>query len=85
MEIGFHPDIQTYAGGLGFLAGDSLKSSADKGFPVIGVSLLYHKGYCTQQLERGWQREQYPDMEPRAHMRELPERAEIPFHDRNLR
>ncbi|RYG55003.1 hypothetical protein EON80_31255, partial [bacterium] len=50
MEIGFQTDIPTYSGGLGVLAGDTLKSAADLGLPVVAVSLLYNKGYFRQHL-----------------------------------
>lgn len=58
MEIGFRTDIPTYSGGLGVLAGDTLKSAADLGLPVVAVSLLYNKGYFRQHLDAdGWQSE----------------------------
>ncbi|HEX8464781.1 MAG TPA: alpha-glucan family phosphorylase [Abditibacterium sp.] len=58
MEIGFQTDIPTYSGGLGVLAGDTLKSAADLGLPVVAMSLLYNKGYFRQHLDAdGWQSE----------------------------
>jgi starch phosphorylase len=48
MEIGLESDIPTYSGGLGVLAGDTLKSSADLSLPMVAVSLIYRKGYFTQ-------------------------------------
>lgn len=61
MEIGFTPEIPTYSGGLGILAGDTLKSLADIGVDVVGVTLLSEKGYFQQSLdESGWQKEDYP-------------------------
>ena len=58
MEIGFSTDIPTYSGGLGVLAGDTLKSAADLGVPIVAVSLLYNKGYFRQHLDAdGWQSE----------------------------
>ena len=44
MEIGFNPEIPTYSGGLGILAGDTLKSAADLSTPIAGITLLYHQG-----------------------------------------
>lgn len=59
MEIGFNPKIQTYSGGLGILAGDTLKSCADLHVPVVAVSLLLDKGYVKQSLdEHGNQKEE---------------------------
>lgn len=58
MEIGFQTDFPTYSGGLGVLAGDTLKSAADLGLPVVAMSLLYNRGYFRQHLDAdGWQSE----------------------------
>jgi len=54
--------IPIYSGGLGVLAGDYLKSASDLGLPLVGVGLLYQKGYFRQYLNAdGWQQELYPD------------------------
>ncbi len=59
MEIGFRNDIPTYSGGLGVLAGDTLKSAADLRVPVVACSLLYNLGYFRQRLDMdGWQSEE---------------------------
>ncbi len=59
MEIGFHPDVPTYAGGLGMLAGDTIRSAADMGVPMVAVTLLHRSGYFFQRLdEHGWQTEE---------------------------
>ena len=50
MEIGLEPEMPTYSGGLGVLAGDTIRSAADLGVPMVGVSLLYRKGYFYQRL-----------------------------------
>ena len=61
MEYGIGEGLPIYSGGLGMLSGDHLKSSSDLGLPVIGVGLLYKKGYVKQQLNRdNWQVEEYP-------------------------
>jgi starch phosphorylase len=58
MEIALHPAIPTYSGGLGILAGDTVRSAADLGVPMVAVSLLHRKGYFRQLLdERGSQSE----------------------------
>ena len=44
VEFGLHQTLQIYAGGLGILAGDYLKSASDLGLPVVGVGLLYRQG-----------------------------------------
>jgi len=59
-EFGLHESLPIYSGGLGVLAGDHLKSASDLGLPVVGVGLLYAKGYFTQTLDpNGWQQEHY--------------------------
>ena len=60
-EFGLTECIPNYAGGLGILAGDHLKSASDLGLPLIGVGLLYQGGYFRQYLNAdGWQQETYP-------------------------
>jgi starch phosphorylase len=62
MEYGIGEGLPIYSGGLGMLSGDHLKSSSDMGMPVIGVGLLYRKGYVQQVLNRdNWQTEAYPE------------------------
>ena len=59
MEIGLNPLMPTYAGGLGVLAGDTIRSAADLGVPMVGVTLLHRRGYFYQRLDRtGWQSEE---------------------------
>ncbi len=61
MEFGLGEALPLYAGGLGVLAGDHLKSASDLGLPLVGVGLLYQEGYFHQVLdEQGWQQEVYP-------------------------
>jgi starch phosphorylase len=51
MEIALEPDVPTYSGGLGVLAGDTLRSAADLGVPMVAVSLLHRKGCFSQHLD----------------------------------
>jgi starch phosphorylase len=51
MEFGLHESLPIYAGGLGVLAGDHLKSASDLGVPMVGVGLLYRQGYCRQRSQ----------------------------------
>ena len=61
-EFGIHECLPFYAGGLGILAGDHLKSASDLGIPLVGVGLLYQKGYFRQYLNiDGWQQEVYTE------------------------
>jgi len=59
-EFGLHESLPIYSGGLGVLAGDTLKSTSDLGLPLVGISLLYRQGYFNQYLNSdGWQQERY--------------------------
>jgi starch phosphorylase len=59
MEIGLTDDIPTFSGGLGILAGDTIKSACDLNLPYVAVTLIYHKGYFKQEVdEAGNQKEQ---------------------------
>lgn len=61
-EFGITESLRIYGGGLGILAGDHLKSASDLGVPLVGVGLLYQKGYFQQYLNAdGWQQESYPE------------------------
>ncbi len=60
-EFGLTECMPNYAGGLGILAGDHLKSASDAGLPLVGVGLLYQRGYFQQYLNAdGWQQETFP-------------------------
>ena len=60
-EFGLAECLPIYSGGLGVLAGDHLKSASDLNVPLVGVGLLYQKGYFSQYLTSdGWQMETYP-------------------------
>ena len=61
-EFGITECLSVFAGGLGVLAGDHLKSASDLGVPLVGVGLLYQQGYFNQYLNpAGWQQESYDD------------------------
>ena len=51
MEIALAPTLPTYSGGLGMLAGDTLRSAADTGAPMVAVSLVHRRGYFRQHLD----------------------------------
>jgi len=61
-EYGFHESLGIYSGGLGVLAGDHMKSASDMALPLVGVGLLYRKGYFRQTIDAdGHQEHAYPD------------------------
>lgn len=67
MEFGLGEALPLYAGGLGILAGDLLKSASDLNLPVVGISLLYQQGYFRQMLDaQGNQQAFFPYNEPAA-------------------
>lgn len=91
-EFGLTECIPNYAGGLGILAGDHLKSASDLGLPLVGVGLLYQGGYFNQYLSAdGWQQEKYPindfhtlPIEPMADAHGRPLMVEIGFPGRQI-
>ena len=76
MEIALESSIPTYAGGLGVLAGDTIRAAADLNVPIVAVSLLYRKGYFTQRLDaHGVQREEPTRWAVAQYLEEMPQRA----------
>ncbi len=62
MEFGIHESLPLFSGGLGVLAGDHLKAASDMALPLIGIGLLFRRGYFHQFLDQnGWQQEEYPE------------------------
>lgn len=83
MEIGLVPAMPTYSGGLGVLAGDTLRAAADLGVPLVGVSLLYRKGYFRQHLDAaGTQTESPTEWAPETYLEALPARVTLTIEDR---
>jgi starch phosphorylase len=60
MEIALADALPTYSGGLGVLAGDTVRSAADGGVPMVAVSLAHRKGYFRQRLDAGGQQREEP-------------------------
>ncbi|HWR57607.1 MAG TPA: alpha-glucan family phosphorylase [Thermodesulfovibrionales bacterium] len=86
MEIGLSADIPTYSGGLGVLAGDTIKSAADLSLPTVAVTLISKKGYFRQVIdERGRQREEPEHWEPSEFMVLLPESVTVEIEGRDVR
>jgi starch phosphorylase len=73
MEAAVESRMPTYCGGLGVLAGDTLRSCADLRMPVVGVSLLYRHGYFDQRLDAAGNQQELPvAWEPAEFARPLP-------------
>ncbi len=85
MEIGIDENIRTYSGGLGILAGDTIRSAADLNVPMVAVTLLYRKGYFRQTLEAdGWQREASAAWAVEEFLEEMPHRISVPVEGRTV-
>jgi len=85
MEIAIDSRIPTYSGGLGILAGDTLRSCADLKVPVVGVTLLYEKGYFYQKLDdQGNQYELPVQWNPPDNLKPLPEKVEVQIEGRSV-
>jgi glycogen phosphorylase len=86
MEIALECGIPTYSGGLGVLAGDTLRSAADLGTPMVGVTLLHRKGYFRQRLDpRGNQLEEDAPWNPVGLLEENGVRASVLLEGREVR
>jgi starch phosphorylase len=85
MEMGLEGALPTYAGGLGMLAGDMLRSFADLRIDAIGISLLYHKGYFKQRFDQsGWQCEDDDAFDPTEKLILLPVTTTITLEGRQV-
>src|SRR5213594_3970941 len=85
MEIALEEAMPTYAGGLGVLAGDSLRAAADAGLPMLGVTLLHRKGYFKQELDKdGRQTENGYHWSPEASLDPIDARATIALEGRTV-
>ena len=85
MEIGLHPAMPTYSGGLGILAGDIIRSAADLSIPMVAVTLIHRKGYFYQRLDAsGWQREEPMEWAVDDFLEEMPERTSVTIEGRSI-
>jgi starch phosphorylase len=67
MEYGLHEEFHSYAGGLGILAGDFMKSAGDLGLPVVGIGLRWAQGYTVQRIgPDGYPYDEWRDYPPDA-------------------
>jgi glycogen phosphorylase len=91
-EFGIHSSLPIYSGGLGALAGDILKQASDLALPMVGVGLLYRKGYFQQRVDRsGYQHEYwtqtFPEHLPTVQVHDddgAPLRGEFPLNGRTV-
>ncbi len=86
MEIGLTDDIPTFSGGLGILAGDMIRSSADLKIPLVAISLISKKGYFRQELTKEGKQVEHPaEWTPSGLMYELPTQVKIRIQGREVK
>ena len=86
MEIGLTTEIPTYSGGLGILAGDTIKSAADLKLPLVAVTLISRKGYFKQTFNKeGWQQESAVDWRPEDLLELLPAKTLVTIENRDVK
>lgn len=85
MEIGLLSDVPTYSGGLGVLAGDTIRAAADLKVSMVAVTLLHRKGYFYQRLDAaGRQMEEPVDWVVDDYLVELAQRASVIIEGRTV-
>jgi len=85
MEIALQNEIPTYSGGLGVLAGDTIRSAADLDLPMVTVSLVSRDGYFRQTIDsEGRQHEQADQWDPGAWTKPLHARVAVPIEGRHI-
>ncbi len=86
MEIALEDGMPTYSGGLGVLAGDTIRSAADLSVPLAAVTLLHRKGYFRQRLDaQGRQTEERVDWVLEDFLEETPATVSVLIEGRQVR
>jgi glycogen phosphorylase len=85
MEIALENAMPSYSGGLGVLAGDTVRAAADIRLPMVAVSLLYRKGYFSQRLaDDGTQTEEPVTWKVEEFLQQEPDRVNVPLENRRV-
>ena len=85
MEIALESAMPTYSGGLGVLAGDTIRSAADLQLPMVAISLLHRAGHFHQRFDAaGWQTEEPVEWNVAQFLTEMPARATLTIEGRKL-
>ena len=85
MEIALENDMPSYSGGLGVLAGDTIRAAADLRLPMVATSLLYRNGYFSQRLsEEGSQIEEPVEWRVEDFLEEEAARVSVPLENRRV-
>ena len=83
MEIALRNEIPTYAGGLGVLAGDTVRSAADIALPLVAVSLVSRAGYFRQEIDAQGRQVEHPvPWDPAGFARPLDAKIAVPIEGR---
>ena len=86
MEIGIDENIPSYSGGLGILAGDTIKSCGDLNVPVVGITLLSENGYFYQKIDENGNQIEKPIQFPVANfLQELPSGTSVKIEGREVK
>jgi starch phosphorylase len=85
MEIGLAAGIPTYSGGLGVLAGDTIRAAMDLKVKMVALSLIHRRGYFYQRLDSsGWQREEPVEWSVGDFLSEMPQRISVSIEGRTV-
>ena len=86
MEIAIDPLLPTYSGGLGVLAGDTIRAAADLAIPMVAVTLIHRKGYVRQTINTFGEQVDAPEQwDPEGHLERCEQVVEVPLRDRMIR
>lgn len=84
LEIGLDPKMPTYSGGLGILAGDTIKAAADSGVPLVALTLLYDNGYFHQTIDQGIQHENPVQWNKNEFLKPLDPKVKVQIEGRDI-
>jgi len=85
MEVALESALPTYSGGLGVLAGDTIRAAADLKVPLVALTLLYRRGYFRQKIDpSGWQIEEPVSWRVEDFLTEMPQRASVAIDGRTV-
>lgn len=85
MEIALRNEVPTYAGGLGVLAGDTMRSATDLELPMVAVSLISRAGYFHQQIDAQGRQLEHPEIwNPKRWAQALDAKIAVPLDGRTV-
>ena len=85
MEIALRNEIPTYSGGLGILAGDTMRSATDLDLPMVGVSLVSRAGYFRQEIDSSGRQLEHPaTWDPAQWAKSLDAKIAVPIDGRTV-